>query len=432
MGGPPIPLPAGEEVIAGDDVPAVPGNQPLGPREVLFRSQVTEPWKQLVARAAAVKTILAATIPDVTPAEELELKRQLRENAREQIQTGSWYVLLDFAKYLQDHLPGVWTRLETGEAPSGGLSTEESNLVTALVGTTASDAFKTRLLDSQEAPPAYTETAVKSSLVDALTAIVQHEARLEAVDTPFRRVAAEKAKWPPFLFPLADPGNLEEPPTPPKPPSNPTAVGAVNQLARLVDAALRPPAPGKRIPQAAVGAQPIAGVGDPGWFVIRCVYERPRCSPLEKDVVSEPTPVFQLAGFFDPDAPARPIRIALPIDTTPAGLRKFNKNTAFMVSDILCGQISEIKKSLTLGDLVLSVLPWPFHKDLPSSLHRIGPCKTGAGVELGMICSFSIPIITICALILLMIIVTLFDLIFRWLPWFFICFPLSKFKGKEG
>ena len=38
-------------------------------------------------------------------------------------------------------------------------------------------------------------------------------------------------------------------------------------------------------------------------------------------VVSDPTQPFQLAGFFDPDAPARPIRIALPIDTSPAGLR---------------------------------------------------------------------------------------------------------------
>ena len=33
-----------------------------------------------------------------------------------------------------------------------------------------------------------------------------------------------------------------------------------------------------------------------------------------------------------------------------------------------------------------------------------------------MICSLSIPIITLCALILLIIIVTLLDFIFRWLP----------------
>jgi hypothetical protein len=48
-----------------------------------------------------------------------------------------------------------------------------------------------------------------------------------------------------------------------------------------------------------------------------------------------------------------------------------------------------------------------------------------------MICSLSIPIITICALLLLMIIVNLLDIIFRWVPFFLFCFPLPKFKGKD-
>jgi hypothetical protein len=166
-----------------------------------------------------------------------------------------------------------------------------------------------------------------------------------------------------------------------------------------------------------------------GRFVIRCVYERPLCGPLDPPVLSGPTAAFQMAGFFDPDAPARPIRIALPIDTTPAGLRKFDKNTVFMISDALCGQIQRMR-GITFGDLVLSVLPWPFHKDLSTKVPRLGPCKTGGGVELGMMCTLSIPIITICALILLMIIVLLFDFIFKWIPLFIMCFPLPKFKAK--
>jgi phage baseplate assembly protein W len=116
-----------------------------------------------------------------------------------------------------------------------------------------------------------------------------------------------------------------------------------------------------------------------------------------------------MAGFFDPDAPARPIRVALPIDTSPAGLRKFDKKAAFMISDILCGQIDRVK-GLTLGDLVRSVLPWPLHKDL--SVPDGGPCKQpGTGIPAGMICSLSLPIITICALLLLMIIVSLLDIL---------------------
>ena len=88
-----------------------------------------------------------------------------------------------------------------------------------------------------------------------------------------------------------------------------------------------------------------------GWFAIRCVHVRPNCGPLHEDVVSERTEPFQLASFFDPDAPARPIRIGLPIDTTPAGLRKFDRNTAFVISILLCGQIARLK-GLTFGDLV--------------------------------------------------------------------------------
>lgn len=135
-----------------------------------------------------------------------------------------------------------------------------------------------------------------------------------------------------------------------------------------------------------------------------------------------------MANFFDPDAPARPIRIALPIDTTPAGLRKFDRNTAFMVSDVLCGQIDRVK-GLSLGDLVLSVLPWPFHKEL--QVPDTGPCKDDGGGSIGMMCSMSIPIITICALLLLMIIVNLLNIVFKWIPWFIMCFPIPGFKAKK-
>ena len=86
-------------------------------------------------------------------------------------------------------------------------------------------------------------------------------------------------------------------------------------------------------------------------------------------------------------------------------------------------------KGLGFIDLVLSVLPWPLHKDL--DVGEGGPCQSG-GLNIGMICSLSIPIITICALILLMIIISLLDLIFHWLPYFIMCFPVPGLKGKKG
>ena len=85
---------------------------------------------------------------------------------------------------------------------------------------------------------------------------------------------------------------------------------------------------------------------------------------------------------------------------------------------------------MTFGDLVLSVLPWPFHKDLPDP-GSTGPCGKDADNTLGMICSLSIPIVTICAFILLLIIVQLFDYFFRWIPYLFVCFPIPGFKGKK-
>jgi hypothetical protein len=201
----------------------------------------------------------------------------------------------------------------------------------------------------------------------------------------------------------------------------------IDRLSDLIQAAL-PPLPAAPMPALPIGAEPPLDPRE-GWFAIRFVFERLNCGPLEGPVVSAATRPFQMASFFDPDAPARPIRIAMPIDTSPAGLRKFDKKAAFMISDMLCGQIDRVK-GMTLGDLVRSVLPWPLHKDL--SVPEKGPCKSGSGLEIGMICSLSIPIITICALLLLMIIVSLLDIIFRWMPFFLICFPLPGFKAKKA
>ena len=190
--------------------------------------------------------------------------------------------------------------------------------------------------------------------------------------------------------------------------------------ARLV-AALPADVP-TNVPLSAI-AQASASVRTSPFFVARCVYERPSCGTV-KPVVSDPTVPFQLASFFDPDAPARPIRVEMPADTTADGLRKYDKNTSFVMSDILCGQVQELR-GLTFADLVLSVLPFPFKRGLKKGGGSIGPCTDG-----GMVCSLSIPIITLCALILLMIFVKLLDAVFFWLPFFQICLP-TKCPGRN-
>ena len=112
--------------------------------------------------------------------------------------------------------------------------------------------------------------------------------------------------------------------------------------------------------------------------------------------------------MFDPDAPARPSQVALPLDTTPAALRRHDKSVAFVISDELAKQMARIKglKKLTEGEV-----------DDPQ-------------LGIGMICSLSIPIITLCAFIVLMIFISLLNIIFWWLPFFKICFPIPTLKAK--
>jgi hypothetical protein len=56
----------------------------------------------------------------------------------------------------------------------------------------------------------------------------------------------------------------------------------------------------------------------------------------------------------------------------------------------------------------------------------------GPGIGLGWICSFSIPIITFCAFIVLNIFLSLFDVIFRWLLFIKICLPVPAPASDES
>jgi hypothetical protein len=419
----------GTQLATVGDTPATVA--PTDPRMVLLYIQVTEPWKRLLERAEAVRKLHAGE-GDPTPA---AVQQALLKTAREQIQTVSWYIVLDLVRYLAQYLPAVWQVVMGQQPPSTLAGTPADTLFTALENTTISESLIKTLTDGN---PLYTRDSVWPSLRQALQGIEAYGAALEGVTRSYdREVAPAQGPqagpvWPTRLFPLAEP--LESAPLPPlTPPPTGTdlemAQQRVDHLAELVRLAL-PLETTAPMPAPALAAQELLDVRE-GWFVLRCVFERPNCGSLEPPIVSAPTPPFQLAGFFDPDAPARPIRIALPTDTSPAGLRKFDKNTVFMVSDILCGQIDRVK-ALNLGDLVRSVLPWPFHKEL--SAPDTGPCTdpNNPSLSLGMLCSLSIPIITLCAVFLLMIIVNLLDIIFRWLPYFLICFPVPGLKGKKS
>lgn len=435
----------------GENEPPPPGPPPktVDPRMMLVWLHVTEPWKRLLENAQSRGVMQRTKLPldPSSPSKDEPMSHDLTALAssvkasREQIQTVSWYVLLDFAKFIEQYMANVWQQL-IGQTPQPSLSADQLALVQALTSTILDAGLSVAL--QNDVPSVPSGTHIVGSLKDALLAVrgrsLADSRSADTIENGLERVAqsydrtAPAADWPTFLFPLAD--SVLPAPLPPAPqgvsddPTKlPDQLARIDHLAELIEKAL-PSQTTAVVPANPLAAQPVLDTRD-GWFVLRCVFERPLCGPLDPPIVSEPTAPFQFAGFFDPDAPARPIRIALPVDTSPAGLRKFDKNTAFMISDMLCGQIDRIK-ALSLGDLVRSVLPWPLHKDL--SVPDKGPCTAPSdpSLQVGMICSFSIPIITICALLLLMIIVSLLDIIFRWIPYFFICFPLPGFRAKKS
>jgi len=151
---------------------------------------------------------------------------------------------------------------------------------------------------------------------------------------------------------------------------------------------------------------PATGATGGGQYVVRCLYERPNCPPQRRMLVSRRSKRFQLASFFDADAPARDVNITLP-SAAMADLRDSSQSVNLVFTKELRRQAERVQK-ITLDELQKG---------------EVGEAPT---VNIGMICSLSIPIITICALILLIIMVALLNIVFWWLPFFKICFPLPS------
>jgi hypothetical protein len=145
--------------------------------------------------------------------------------------------------------------------------------------------------------------------------------------------------------------------------------------------------------------------GQPAEYAIRCVYQRPACGPLHPDVVSVPTDPFQIASFFDLDAPARSIVIPMPVNTGIKDLRKLRKNVSVLLSNELRAQMNRVASLKDALD---------------------GKFASGEQFDVGLMCSFSIPIITICALLVLMIFISLLNIVFWWMPFLRICFPILR------
>jgi len=423
-------------------------------RLIRFKMEVAEPWKAIIRSAVKASNELLSVIDGSTEDETDRIPRRLDWNLQFQMQ--SWLILLDFDDWLKEFLPRVWDAV--GGESSAGLSGNELTLFDRMDAANADTLIKAMRDPANQNAAAGDLKPMATSLVNALARIRAAGVReaLESKTIHYARAGAlaKESGWPPFHFPLAGvnetsavhgpyeqvastlpatpvEGDLPVVLVPPAGPVSPDVAEDLDKLTALVGRAL------VATPETDIQPVPFAlklrdamtsTAGDDGLFVIRFVHINRDCGPLHPPTVSGPSQIFRMANFFDSDAPVRPVRITLPGDTSPAGLRKHGRGTAFVLSDMLCGQVQRAK-GLGFIDLVRQVLPWPLHKDI--DIGDGGACKGSGGLEIGMICSLSIPIITLCALILLIIIVTLLDFIFRWLPWFILCFPIPGLKGKK-
>lgn len=122
-----------------------------------------------------------------------------------------------------------------------------------------------------------------------------------------------------------------------------------------------------------------------------------------KVVWSDYSEAFVIAAWFDP-GPVAPVQIPLPDPFDREFLKKARPGVAFAVPARLAGFLNQDPKELVKGG-----------------------GGTG-GLSLDWICGFNIPIITLCAFIVLSIFLSLFDLIFRWLLFVKICIPFPRKK----
>jgi len=137
-------------------------------------------------------------------------------------------------------------------------------------------------------------------------------------------------------------------------------------------------------------------------YKVRCFFRMEDCEGCPPRIVwSFPSAPYSIKPWYaGSDGP--PQQIEMP-PVTVASLKSMKPNVAFNVPPELQQHMDRINMA-----------------DLVEGKH------TKTGIDFGMICGFSIPIITICAFIVLQIFLQLLNIIFFWLPFIRICIPYPK------
>jgi hypothetical protein len=127
--------------------------------------------------------------------------------------------------------------------------------------------------------------------------------------------------------------------------------------------------------------------------------DTPQCAP--RIVWTQPSGAFQIAAWYEAGNQP-PVLIPLPDPTAPGALKSFKPNVSF-------GVPAALQRAMQSSNM--------------NSLMN-GGSSSGGGLTVDWICSFSIPIVTICAFFMLNIFLSLLNIIFFWLPFVKICIPI--------
>jgi hypothetical protein len=290
----------------------------------------------------------------------------------------SLYVLLDLADWLKTYLPQVYSAL-IANSPSG-LDTHAAALFKVLAGIQV----ETRPPPPTQPPPAKwvpSTTLTKKPLGTVLSDLQQFAALLsgQPIGAPQTGYDLTDTTVPSGFFDA----------------SSSTGSLANLSLAALHEANAVPIVPPEL--QAMIKADPPVPV--PGYrvdtYVIRTVFEHDPCAP----VLSAPSHTFQMARTMDGDAPARKIRLAMP---EVSNLRQFKRGVAIEMPPSLRRVVDRVNPKMLQG----------------------GGLGEDPGVEIGMICSFSIQVMWVLSFLVMFIFVISFNFIFWWIAFIKICFPV--------
>lgn len=151
-------------------------------------------------------------------------------------------------------------------------------------------------------------------------------------------------------------------------------------------------------------------------YQVRAFIRLHQSAPCPPQIIwSIPSPAFAIAPWYA-NSDSAPVKVALPDITDFQTLKNLKPSVAFAVPASLFNFLKKQDPD-----------PTKILKDGPKANSN----SDSSGLDIAWICSFNIPIITLCAYIVLNLFLSLFNIIFWWIFMIKICIPVPKFKPKS-